>query len=177
MFRLGVLGITLALLCIHVQALAVGPQVYSIGSLTAAQAKGRLDELDYYANLTFTSEQENIAIRTAHVETNPVFGLSDVQSGVDRVELKYGASVSSHAHPRASETLYVEGGVVLTHLRLEGISNARVISLILNRGSVTCFPQGLAHSVTCEKQSGCSYVSFYNSADYGIVAAPALPGY
>jgi len=158
-----------------VDALAVGPQVYSNGALTATSARKQLKDSDFAADLSMgdvASEKKDSHVEAATVDRHPVFGLSDVQSGVERVYLRNGAVVASHGHPRASETLYIESGEIITSLRFEGASDARVVRLTLRRGRVTCFPQGLPHTLTCASEAGCTYVSFFNSADYGVVAAP-----
>lgn len=175
-------GVVLCALCTlmmatSIRALAVGPQVYSIWDLTTEKARGGLEDVAFRADLTVDGMGEGVdkAIKSAGVNSQPVFGLSDVQSGVDRVSLKYGAALASHAHPRASETLYVESGELLSHLRFEGDApGARVVQLVLRRGRVTVFPQGLPHAVRCNARNGCSFLSFYNSADFGKVAAPAF---
>lgn len=158
-------------------ALASGPQVYSIGSLTASLSKRHLKDEDFAADLSAASDAtggNEAQVERADVAQHPVLGLSDVQSGVERVFLRNGAIMASHLHPRASETLYVESGLLLTSLRFEGFANARVVRLTLSRGHVTVFPQGLPHTIKCASAAGCNYVTFYNSADAGVVAAPAF---
>ncbi len=149
--------------------------IHSMGELTASIARHRLTDAQFSADMSWsTPDLKNQTIQTelADVTNHPVFGLSDVQSAVERVYLKTGTSYESHAHPRGSETIFVESGSLLTNLRFEGMQKQRVVRLTLSRGHVTVFPQGLPHSLTCASDAGCMYVSFFNTADPGLTAAP-----
>ncbi len=159
----------------YVSGLGVGPQVYSVGAQTSAEARGLLNDADFTVDLHFDKSGANATgshVEKANVGKHDVFGLPDVQSGVERVFLRNGAVYASHSHPRVSETLYVESGEIMTSLRFEGEENARIIRLALHSGRVTVFPQGLPHRISCTSADGCTYISFFNSADYGIVAFP-----
>lgn len=160
---------------LHVQGLAVGPQVFSISGKTATAARELLNDGDFMVDLhtdRHLLKAPDSFVEKANVGKHDVFGLSDVQSAVERVFLPNGAIAPSHSHPRASETLYVEKGELMSSLRFEGDENARVVRLTLGVGRVTAFPQGLPHRLRCSSEAGCIYISFYNSADYGVVAAP-----
>lgn len=150
--------------------------VHSLGTLTASTAHSRLTDEMYSADLSAqrAAGREDVQVERADVSKYDVFGLADVQSAVERVFLANGASFATHAHPRGSETVYVEAGSLLSSLRFEGIAEQRVVRLTLSRGDVTVVPQGLPHSFTCASDAGCTYVSFWNTADPGLTAAPAF---
>ena len=161
----------MALAYIFLSSHAVIP---SFGLQTAHGIRADLTNKDFLINYTRAAQSEGKGFRAqaANVNNFPVFGGQDVQASTNRIFLKYRAFFPIHTHPRATETLYLQKGAVRTKLRIGGLSEPRVVMLHVKHGQVTVFPQGLAHSIQCLSKTGCIYITFFNSADPGITAAP-----
>lgn len=154
-------------------------RIPSQGSTTAASYRRNLGDADFLIKMenskVIIPEDKSMTQETASVSQYKVLGLSDVQATVERVHLNMNKSFPSHSHPRGSETLYVESGLLSTSLRFEGLTAARIVRLNLRRGFVTVFPQGLPHKLRCTSLSGCTYISFFNTADPGDIEGPEFP--
>ena len=146
----------------------------SFGLQTAQGIRDKLEDSDFIINFDKATQTntDTFQAQVANVNTFPVLGGQDVQAATNRIDLKYGAFFPTHTHPRATETLYLERGALQTKLRFEGLRKPRIVKLHVKRGEVTVFPQGLAHSIQCIDRHGCLYITFFNSADPGVTAAP-----
>ena len=147
----------------------------SVGTKTNQEIREELrNPHDFLLNFDKATQTEGdgFLAQAANIANFPVFGGQDVQSATNRIFLHSHAAFPTHSHPRATETLFLQQGKLVTQLRQEGLLDGEAVKLIVKEGEVTVFPQGLAHSIKCVSSCDCVYITYFNSADPGVSAAP-----
>ncbi|KAL3512032.1 hypothetical protein ACH5RR_024749 [Cinchona calisaya] len=93
-------------------------------------------------------------------------GLNTLSLSVARTDLEVDGLVTPHAHPRASEMLFVSTGVVIVGFI---DTNNVVFQKVLREGDVFVFPRGLLHYCLNNGFEDATVVSVLNSQNPGVV--------
>lgn len=96
-------------------------------------------------------------------------GLNTLSLSVARTDLEVDGLVMPHAHPRASEMLFVSTGVVIAGFI---DTNNVLFRKVLREGEVFVFPRGLLHYCLNNGFDDATVFSVLNSQNPGVVSIP-----
>lgn len=116
---------------------------------------------------TVSSDGRYLVYNTNPVR-NPALAAPDTQVQVNTVHLKGGRRFTKHYHPRATETVILHKGRLVSQLWFEG-SKPRKVQITLRPRDSTVYPLGLVHLVRCVGRETCVFTAVFNSADPGAV--------
>lgn len=155
---------------IIVALLICGGKIDAISPM--AEIRSTTSDFEYNLSLGPTIESRNSSeARTRFLYGNsaPILSMLDIQSAIERVILSTNKTYDTHAHPRAAEVIYVEGGNITVILALDELGLEKIVKNSALRESVVVIPQGTFHNITCVSDDDCVYLSYYNSAYPGRV--------
>lgn len=95
-------------------------------------------------------------------------GLNTLSLSVARTDLEVDGMVTPHAHPRASEMVFVSTGVVV--VGFIDTNNTVFLQTILREGDVFVFPRGLLHYCLNNGFENATIFSVLNSQNPGVVS-------
>lgn len=98
-------------------------------------------------------------------------GLNTLSLSVARTDLEVDGLVTPHAHPRASEMIFVSTGVVMAGFI---DTNNVVFQKVLREGDVFVFPRGLLHYCLNNGFEDATVFSVLNSQNPGLVTIPGV---
>lgn len=98
-------------------------------------------------------------------------GLNTLSLSVARTDLEVDGLVTPHAHPRASEMIFVSTGVVIAGFI---DTNNVVFQKVLREGDLFVFPRGLLHYCLNNGFEDATVFSVLNSQNPGLVNTPGV---
>ncbi len=160
-------AVFVALTCLQV---ACGEQY--LETETESELRSRTSDFEYKINVSEGLEREleaRFSSQTVNLNRFGVLNSKDIQTSLERVMLLPGANYSVHSHSRSAEVLYLQEGNVTVWVGAGGkLDDFQFVNNISAHG-VAVLPQGMVHNVQCFSTSACVYLSYFNSADPGLV--------
>ncbi|EYU24547.1 hypothetical protein ABFS82_04G115100 [Erythranthe guttata] len=117
--------------------------------------------------LSESGDTDNFYRSSTTIATAAEFpGLNALGLSASRTDMEADGNVAPHAHPRASEIIFVRSGVVVAGFV---DSNNRVFQKRMGEGDVFVFPKGLLHYCFNGGFEGATFYSVMNSQNPGLV--------